>query len=153
MERILEACRARRPDRFRPGADLLREGRRGRHLFVLKSGEVTVTKGFVEVSKTHTPGTMFGEMATLLGMPYTATVTAITPVEAYRIEDPAGFLRSDPDVALHAATILARRLHAATTYLADLKEQNRARGAELDAVNDMMEMLLRQPAGDEVAAE
>ncbi|MDJ1008298.1 MAG: cyclic nucleotide-binding domain-containing protein [Paracoccaceae bacterium] len=153
MESILKGCRGRRLERFKEGEDLIREGSRLGHLFVLEQGEIEVRKGMVEVFRSRSPGTIFGEMGALLDVPHTATVTAATPVRAYRIEDPADFLRSDPEIALHAATILARRLHSATNYLADLKEQNRATGAELSAVNDMMEMLLQQPAVEELAAE
>lgn len=153
MESILNGCRGRRLERFREGQDLIREGSRSGHLFVLESGEIEVSKGMVEIFRSRTPGTIFGEMGALLDVPHTATVTAATPVRAYRIEDPATFLGSDPDIALHAATILAKRLHSATNYLADLKEQNRVKGAELSAVNDMLQMLLKQPAAEDVAAE
>lgn len=153
MQSILNACRGRKPEHFREGQDLIREGARTGHLFVLEEGEVEVAKGMVEIFRSRTPGTIFGEMGALLGVPHTATVTAATPVRAYRIEDPAAFLGSDPEIALHAATILARRLQSATNYLADLKEQHRLKGAELSAVNDMLEMLLKQPVAGDVAAE
>ena len=132
---------------------MIREGSRSGHLFVLASGEIEVSKGMVEIYRSRVPGTIFGEMGALLDVPHTATVTAATPVHAYRIKAPETFLGSEPQIALHAATILARRLHSASNYLADLKEQNRVRGAELSAVNDMLQMLLKQPVPDEVAAE
>lgn len=153
MQSILKACSGRRSERYKEGQDLIREGSRSGHLFVLEEGEIEVSKGMVEVFRSATPGTIFGEMGALLDVPHTATVTAATPVKAFRIEDPAVFLGSDPQVALHAATILARRLHSATNYLADLKEQNRLKGAELSAVNDMLEMLLKQPTSENIAAE
>ena len=153
MESILRGCRGRPRETFKAGQDLIREGERSGHLFVLDSGEIEVSKGMVEIFRSQTPGTIFGEMGALLDVPHTATVTAATPVKAYRIEDPGSFLGSDPEIALHAATILARRLQSATNYLADLKEQNRVKGAELSAVNDMLQMLLKEPTIEDVAAE
>lgn len=132
---------------------MIREGTRSGHLFVLQEGEIEVSKGMVEIFRSSVPGTIFGEMGALLDVPHSATVSAATAVRAYRIENPEEFLGSDPQVALHAATILARRLHSATNYLADLKEQNRVKGAELSAVNDMLEMLLKQPGSEGIAAE
>ncbi len=153
MESILKGCRGRPKETFKEGQDLIREGERSGHLFVLDRGEIEVSKGMVEIFRSQVPGTIFGEMGALLDVPHTATVTAATPVKAYRIEDPGAFLGSDAEIALHAATILARRLQSATNYLADLKEQNRVKGAELSAVNDMLQMLLKEPTLDNVAAE
>ena len=120
---------------------------------MLEEGEIEVSKGMVEIFRSRKPGTIFGEMGALLDVPHTATVSAATNVRAFRIADPGQFLASDPEIALHAATILARRLHSATNYLAELKEQARVKGAELRAVNDMLEMLLRQPVNGDIAAE
>ncbi len=153
MESILRGCQGRRLERFKEGEDLIREGTRLGHLFVLESGEIEVSKGMVEIFRSRTPGTIFGEMGALLNVTHTATVSAASPVRAYRIEDPEAFLGSDPEIALHAATVLARRLHSATNYLAELKEQDRVRGAELSAVNDMLQMLLKEPQAEDVAAE
>lgn len=153
MNSILEGCRGQRLEKFREGQDLIREGARSGHLFVLESGEIEVSKGMVEIFRSRTPGTIFGEMGALLDVPHTATVTAATPVRAYRVEDPEAFLSADPTIALHAAKVLAKRLQSATNYLADLKEQNRVKGAELSAVNDMLQMLLKEPHTNEIAAE
>ncbi|MEM9708741.1 MAG: cyclic nucleotide-binding domain-containing protein [Pseudomonadota bacterium] len=154
MESILRGCRGRRSEQYKEGEALIREGSRSGHLFVLEEGEIEISKGMVEIFRSASPGTIVGEMGALLDVPHTATVTAATRVKAYRIDDPGAFLGSDPEIALHAATILARRLHSATNYLAELKEQHRVKGAELSAVNDMLQMLLKQPAPSEtVAAE
>lgn len=144
MSEILDACRGLPVSEFADGAVLLREGMRSGRLYVLMTGEVVISKGPVEVARTAVPGALFGEMGALLGTAHSASVTAAGPVRAWRIDDVRGFLAAHPEVALHAATLLARRLHNATLYVADLKEQNRAKGAELGALSDMLNMLLQR---------
>jgi CRP-like cAMP-binding protein len=62
-------------------------------------------------------------MSALLDLPYSASVRALGPVRARVCEDGAAYIADNPTIALHTARILARRLHAATAYLADVKEQ------------------------------
>jgi CRP/FNR family transcriptional regulator len=59
------------------GATLVREGDRGRELYVILRGTADVTRGGRKVREL-TPGEFFGEMALLNPAPRTATVTART---------------------------------------------------------------------------
>jgi CRP-like cAMP-binding protein len=123
MQAILDACSGLPQAEFAEGEWLIREGASGGRLHVLVAGEVVVLKGDTEVTRISDPGAVFGEMSALLDLPYSASVRALGPVRVRLAEDGAGFLAANPAVALHTARILARRLHAATAYLADLKAQ------------------------------
>ncbi len=127
-----------------PGEVLVREGDRRGAIYVLIDGVVGVFKGDVRVARIRTPGALFGEMSTLLDMPYSATVIAETPVTVKVVQDGEGFLASSPVVALHTARILAQRLHDSTTYLADLKAQFGDRSDHLGMVDRIIGALQNQ---------
>src|SRR5262249_59711928 len=65
--------------RFPAGATIVTEGEFGDELFVIKSGEVLVTKGGV-VLRTARAGEFFGEVAFLDGGMRSATGTAVGAV-------------------------------------------------------------------------
>ena len=106
-----------------PGDTLVREGNPNGPVWVLVSGELTVSKGGTEVNTISLPGAVIGEMSLLLGLDHGATVVAATPARLRVAEDGAALLASDPAVMRLVAEGLARRLNFVTTYLADLKEQ------------------------------
>ena len=81
-------------------------------------------------------------MSVLLNLPHTATVRALSDATVYAFEDAEGFLRSDPEIALLVARMLAQRLNAATTYLVDLKRQYAGNGNHLDMVSEVLASLL-----------
>lgn len=74
-----------------PGQTIMAEGEVGDAFYALRSGRVNVFEGETLV-RTLGPGTYFGEVALLLDMPRTATVSAATPVRAFRL-DREGFDR------------------------------------------------------------
>lgn len=145
MQDLLDACSGLPEARFADGDWLIREGSRTDSLYILISGEVIVLKGETEIVRVAEPGAVFGEMSALLDLPYSASVRALGPVRALRSDKAAEFIASNPAVALHTARILARRLHAATAYLADVKAQfadQKNHFAMMDRVLDTL--LLRQ---------
>ena len=100
---------------FAAGEVLTRQGDKAHWLYLVLDGEAQVSvrgEGGEEKAVARLrPGDVFGEMALLTGSPRTATVTALTDVECYRL-DKAVFqdvLRSQPHLAEHAAEILAQR--------------------------------------------
>jgi CRP-like cAMP-binding protein/Zn-dependent protease len=74
---------------FPPGEVLIHEGDVGDAFYVLASGRVRVTKDG-DLLNEMGAGEHFGEIALLEDVPRTATVTASTPVRAFRL-DRAGF--------------------------------------------------------------
>ena len=75
----------------RPGGHIVEQGQVGDAFYAVRSGQVDVTENG-ELVRTLGPGSHFGEIALLLDVPRTATVTARTPVRAYRL-DRVGFDR------------------------------------------------------------
>lgn len=62
-----------------PGAVLVREGEPGDRFYVVCAGMLSVTRRSLGPAGILRPGDYFGEVALAMGMPHTATVTAITP--------------------------------------------------------------------------
>lgn len=141
---ILKAVKDCPEATFAEGETLIIEGTRAPPIFVLLAGTVSVYRGEIRVSRTSTPGALFGEMSVLLDMPTTATVIAETPVRTARIDEAAAFLGAHPALALHAARLLAQRLYDATTYLADLKRQYVSEESHFGMVDRILGSLLTQ---------
>jgi CRP-like cAMP-binding protein len=91
------------------------------------------------------PGSLFGEMSVLLDMPYSANVKALSAVRAYVIEDAIRFLESRPEIAIHVASLLARRLYYTTSYLVDLQQQAAGKREDLDLVDRILAQLVQKP--------
>jgi CRP/FNR family cyclic AMP-dependent transcriptional regulator len=144
MGTLLDLCKDRPAQELPAGTVLLPEGRTSGHLYVLKSGAVEVLRGDTQVAMIEEPGAVFREMSVLLNRPHTATVRALTPITVYAFDDAAAFLRSNPEIALHVGRLLAGRLNAATTYLADLKEQFEGQSNHLSMVGEVLDALIHQ---------
>ena len=72
--------------RFEGGEVLLREGERGDDAYLVRSGELVVERGDPPRRlAVASPGSIVGEVSALTGAPRTATVRAVTAVEAFRI--------------------------------------------------------------------
>lgn len=145
MPDILDYCKGRKAETFKSGAVLINEGGDERKLFVLIEGQVEVLRGETQVSYVEEPGSLFGEMSVLLDMPYSATVKALSDVKAYVIDDPLGFFRSQAEISLELAALLARRLYYTTSYLVDLQQQAAGRREDLDIVDQILAQLTQSP--------
>jgi CRP/FNR family cyclic AMP-dependent transcriptional regulator len=128
---------------FPDGAQILVEGHRHHDLLILVSGAVRVTASGAEIRFIDEPGAIFGEMATLLDAPATATVTAVGECRFKRAADAETFLRDHPAFALEIASTLARRLDLVTRYLADLRNQYADRSDHLGVVDTVLESLMQ----------
>ena len=127
------------------GTQILTEGSSTGHLYVLMEGKLEVIKGGTVVATIAEPGAIVGEMSVLLHRPHTATVRACADSVIYEFEDAASFLSEEPAVALLLARILAQRLNAANTYLADLKRQYAGQGNHLAMVGDVLQSMINLP--------
>lgn len=145
MADILDYCQGREAKTFKPGDILIREGGQDGKMFVLIDGQVEVMRKDTQVSYIDEPGSMFGEMSVLLDMPSSATVKALSNTRAYVIDDAIKFLQSDAEIALHVASLLARRLYYTTSYLVDLQQQTAGKREDLDLVDRILAQLVQKP--------
>jgi len=145
MRAILNYCQDGTRRSIAAGEAFIHEGATTGHLYVLVSGRAEVVKGETVVASVSEPGAVFGEMSVLLGKPHTATVRAATATVIYELEDASAFLNGRPAVALLIARLLAQRLNAATTYLADIKRQYAGQGNHLAMVGEVLESMINLP--------
>lgn len=141
MREILRLC-GDTPQRAVPaGETILREGDRTGVLFILIEGSVEVLKGDVQVNVVADPGAVFGEMSVLLDAPHMATVRTLAPSRFHVVDDARRFLHGDPAVTFAVSRLLARRLNAMITYLADLKHQFEGHDDHLGMVDEVLDVL------------
>jgi len=128
---------------FSIGSVLLAEGQPAGVLYFLESGTVEIVKKGHLISTVAQPGAVFGEVSMLLDQAPMATVRAGGEVVCRLVENPREFLEKRPEVALHVARLLARRLNSVTSYLVDLKRQYEGRDDHLGMVDEVLESLLQ----------
>ena len=144
MREILEYCVGGSRQNVAVGSVVVHEGGRTGHLYVLIEGRLEVIKGDTVVASITDPGAVLGEMSVLLDQPHTATVRAAADSVIYEIGDAASFLHQQPGVALLIGRMLAQRLNAANTYLADLKRQYAGHGDHLAMIGDLLQSMINQ---------
>ncbi len=105
------------------GDVLCAQGERSGSIWILVDGALSVTKGGIEINRIERPGATIGEVAVLLGIGNSATVTASTPCRLRVATDGTALLESSPLITTRVAAGLAERLDFVSTYLADLKHQ------------------------------
>jgi len=106
-----------RRDWIAPGMVLIEQGGKTGQLYVLKSGQLEVSRDGKHVSTIRTPGSVVGEMSVLLDVPQTVTVQAISEVEYFVVDNAIEVLRTHPDWLLQIARLLAQRVNATTALL------------------------------------
>ena len=111
-------------------------------LFVLVQGEIVVERDGEEIATVRAPGSIFGEVATLLDRP--AVISARTTVDSEFLvaEDGAAYLADRPDVAIVIARVLASRLDTLSGYLDDVKAQYGHHGDHLGLLHEVLGTLL-----------
>ncbi len=95
------------------GAEIIGPGKAGGLLYVVKSGVVSVQVRGVAVEEVRDGG-IFGEMGMVDPRPHTASVFAVTDVEAFVVNQ-TQFLQivgNTPAFALRVMKVLARRVRA-----------------------------------------
>jgi CRP-like cAMP-binding protein len=144
MREILEHCGGIPVEAVAKDTVLLREGEKSGHAYVLVEGCLEVLRGDTQVAVSEEPGSLYGEMSILLDSSHTATVRTVTDSRVHVIADAAAFFRDHPNLAWLTAKLLARRLNAATSYLADLMSQYEGYGDHLEMVGDVLASLLHE---------
>jgi CRP/FNR family transcriptional regulator, cyclic AMP receptor protein len=136
LEQTDQILKAMVPVAAEPGTVVMREGERGRGLFVLLTGSVEVRKldrhgGDVAIAVIEAP-TVLGEMNLLTDRPHSATVRAVTPC-TFQLLTRSQFSRLLGAESLAAykvvaalADVIARRLDRMDEKFVELAAQNDA---------------------------
>jgi CRP-like cAMP-binding protein len=148
MRDILGYCADIPLESVADGTVLLAEGQRTGRAYVLAEGRIEVLRGDIQIAVCDEPGSLVGEMSTLLGSAHTATARALGDAKVHVIEDADAFLKAQPQVLWLVARLLARRLNAATGYLADLKQQFADHDDHFAMVGEVLESLLYESGRD-----
>ena len=103
---------------YDPGQTLMKAGDAADAAYVLIEGTAEVTVGSLVIS-TMGRNEIVGEIAIFGDVPRTATVTAITKVEALKISKELfiNIIRQNPDAAIEVLRVLATRLANTTRQL------------------------------------
>ncbi len=110
-------------------------------LYELRAGTVEVVRSGIVVAVVSEPGTLFGELALLLGRPASATVRATSNVTVVTVDDAPRRLTTDPGFVADIARLLARRLDAMTGYLVDLRTQYADHEGGLGMIDEVLASL------------
>jgi CRP-like cAMP-binding protein len=100
-----------RPERFKAGQTVYRQGAEGEAMYLIDAGQVQVG-GVSSVIATIGAGEVFGEGAFLTGEPRSTTATALTDVEAWSLgrADFEQLALRYPVLALNLSRMVSRRL-------------------------------------------
>jgi CRP/FNR family cyclic AMP-dependent transcriptional regulator len=128
------------------GEVLLVDGHPVPELYILLEGTLSVAKGGVAIATITEPGACVGETSLLLGVPATADVAAATSAQLAVIDDARALLETNPTLPIALAQMLAVRLQAMTTYLADLKHQYADHEGGLGMVDVVLGTLMQTSA-------
>lgn len=118
-----------REQSFSDGEFVMREGERGHEMYVIRSGEILITKmmgGRERVLTKLGKGEFFGEMSLLESLPREADARALGPTTVL-VVNAGGLLqriRLDPTFALEMLHHLSGRLRASNSELATLLAEN-----------------------------
>lgn len=106
---------------YNPGATIIHQGREDRCFYVLQKGAVEVVKDGIVLNVLMYPGTIFGEISSILGRPRTCSVKARTATVVTRYEgvNLPEFVEEHPEITVKMLETLALRLDRTTQKLAD----------------------------------
>lgn len=131
------------------GDTIVREGDSGRHMYVIQSGRVEITKHIAGAEVTLAvldKGDFFGEMSLLESLPRDANARAIGPTRLLVI-NPGGLLvriRRDPTFAFEMLHRLSGRIRGLNRRIVELIEE-RDDDADADAETHLMYASERGP--------
>lgn len=125
----MQALESRFTRTFKAGEVVVREGDRGHTMFVVRSGQVRISKRVRSIERTLAmlgPGEFFGEMAVLSGRPRSATATAATEIHLLELDEKRfdAMIHSQAEIAARIMKKLARRLDEADSLIVTLTRRD-----------------------------
>lgn len=127
---------------FQDGDVIVAEGKKADGIYFLKSGRVAVSRDDERVADINEIGFALGDVATLMDHPALTESRADGPVSVYAVRDGEAFLLERPELLLHLARGLARKMNFMASYLSDIKKQYADEGNHLGMVNEVLNSFL-----------
>lgn len=113
LDTLVALAHLSRERRFRPGAEIVRQGDATNHFYIVTEGQVQVERenGLKRIVGTFGPGFSFGEIAVLGKERRTATVRAVEPTQVLELPGPAfqRHLMEIPVARYHLSRVAAER--------------------------------------------
>jgi len=142
VDDLITRC-AELPSRsFAPGELIIEQGAPFGAILVVVEGRIGVERDGVLLAVMETPGSILGDMSTVLERPSTATLRAMTSCTVLCADDGAEYLRSRPDVLFDVAAALATRLDNLTGHLTDVQRQYGSDDGHLGMLDDVLSTLM-----------
>ena len=104
---------------FKTGEVIVKEASPGAKVFVLKSGSVKISINGKDLAETDKPGDIFGEIATIKGCNYGATVTATSDSEFFVIDNFITYLKQNPDDSISILKMFCERILSMNKNVSD----------------------------------
>jgi len=95
---------------FNNGDTIVKEATPGGKVFVLIEGSVKVTLNDNLLTEVNSPGELFGEIASIKGCNYGATVTATSDCKFFVIDNFISYLKQHPDDSIKVLRNLCDRV-------------------------------------------
>ena len=99
-----------KPQSFPANTTIIKQGKYASDVYVLLSGTVSVMTGGVEIGAFNLKGEVFGEMASLLNKPASATVETTEESTFYVIRNFEEFLAKNPALCMSLLKLTMERL-------------------------------------------
>jgi CRP/FNR family transcriptional regulator, cyclic AMP receptor protein len=142
MDEVLMLCDGLPRRELATGEQLITQGEHGTQMFVLVTGSVAIHRDGSALTRVGEPGAFLGEMSAVLSRPAGADVIALEPSVVVVIDQAASALVDSPALLLAVARLLARRLDAVNSYLADLKHQYAGTAGHLGMMDEVLGALM-----------
>ncbi len=127
---------------FEPGDVIVEQGAPFGAILILVAGKIGVERDGVLLAEMTTPGSILGDMSTVLERPSTADLRAVEACTVLCADDGAAYLRSRPDVLFDVAAALAGRLDNLTGHLTDIQRQYGNDDGHLGMLDDVLSTLM-----------
>ncbi len=127
------------------GSAVIEQGAATEAVLVLLDGAVAVERDGTRLAVLDAPGSLLGEMSTVLDRPASASVIALTDTTLLEAADGAAFLAEHPEVLFEVARTLATRLDNLTGHLVDVKRQYGGESTHLGMLDDILSTLVHHP--------
>jgi len=143
MSRLLNSTAMLRRKVVPAGTELVRQGEKSAEIYVLAEGQLEVLMNGQRVCVVDKPGTVLGEIASVLEAERTATLKAVTECTLHMAGSFTEMFKINPDSCLEVARVMARKLVETNDYLAALRKEFKEQSANL-AGTDATKVFLRR---------